>query len=164
MDSFQKQTFTRRITESNRSELIVVLYDIFFASIQEARKGFTEGRKGFSDDAESELNRAEQVLDHLRNDLSYTRQTRDLSLHLRALYDYCLKQLARSSYTGTLDGINESERIMKELYPAFVEVARQDSSRPLMQNTEKIVAGVTYGKNNLTEMTESYDPSRGYCV
>ena len=44
MDSRTKQDFTRRITQSNRSELVVVLYDICFSYLDEAEK---IGRKRF---------------------------------------------------------------------------------------------------------------------
>lgn len=42
MDSRTKQDFTRRITQSNRSELVVVLYDICFSYLDEAEKNLKE--------------------------------------------------------------------------------------------------------------------------
>ena len=44
MDSRTKQDFTRRITQSNRSELVVVLYDICFSYFDEAEKK-SEGKR-----------------------------------------------------------------------------------------------------------------------
>ena len=38
MDSRTKQDFTRRITQSNRSELVVVLYDIFLVGFSSSVK------------------------------------------------------------------------------------------------------------------------------
>ena len=37
MKQEQKQDFTRRISQSNRSELIVVIYDIIFAYMEDAK-------------------------------------------------------------------------------------------------------------------------------
>ena len=38
MNSNLKQEFTRRLTQCNKGELIVIMYDIVFAYIEEAQK------------------------------------------------------------------------------------------------------------------------------
>ena len=42
MDSRTKQDFTRRITQSNRSELVVVLYDNCFSYLDAAEQNLKE--------------------------------------------------------------------------------------------------------------------------
>ena len=50
---------------------------------------------------------------------------------------------------------------MKRLHASFVEVAKQDTSGPLMENIQHVYAGITYGKNDLVENCIS-DAQRGF--
>ena len=42
------------------------------------------------------------------------------------------------------------------------EVAKQDTSEPLMHNTQQVYAGMTYGKEQLNENFQESDTSRGF--
>ena len=54
------------------------------------------------------------------------------------------------------------EKVMGELREAFVAVAAEDTSAPLMANTQKYVAGYTYGRTDVKEMAVNFDISRGF--
>ena len=54
------------------------------------------------------------------------------------------------------------KREMQEAVQAFEEVSKEDHSLPLMENSEKVIAGMTYQKNNLTENYEIGNESRGF--
>ena len=55
--------------------------------------------------------------------------------------------------------------VMTKLKEAFEEVAKQDTSGPLMENTQQVYAGLTYGKGSLNEVLISGDEyNRGYRV
>ena len=57
----------------------------------------------------------------------------------------------------------EAEKILRRLYGSFVEVARQDTSEPLMRNTQQVYAGMTYGRASLNENYID-DDQRGFFV
>ena len=42
--------------------------------------------------------------------------------------------------------VNEVSGLMKKLRASFLEVSRQDTSEPLMKNTEKVYSGLTYSR------------------
>ena len=49
------------------------------------------------------------------------------------------------------------------LLESFEEVARQDESGPVMENTQQIYAGLTYGKDSLNEVfLQGDENSRGF--
>ena len=50
----------------------------------------------------------------------------------------------------------------KKLYTAFEQTMSQDTSAPLMSNTQHVYAGYTYGKNDLVETCQDFDASRGF--
>ena len=52
---------------------------------------------------------------------------------------------------------------MQKLGKSFAEIAKQDKSAPIMQNSQKVYAGLTYGKNSLNEVFfDKNQASRGF--
>lgn len=170
MNKEQVQVFTKRISDGNRSEIIVVLFDIFFAyesetkeallEIQRAKEARDYAKKIEATQAYREgIRHASMVLRHLEDDLDFRQ---DISNHLFTLYTYCERALARATYKMDASIFDQVEKIMGELREAFVEVAAADTSAPLMANTEKYVAGYTYGRTDVKEMAVNFDISRGF--
>ena len=170
MNKEQVQAFTKRISNGNRSEIIVVLFDIFQAyetdarhallEIQQAREEKNHEHKMTATQAYREgIRHASMVLRHLEDDLDFNS---DISKQLFTLYTYCERALARATYKEDLAIFDEVEKIMGELREAFVAVAAQDNSAPIMANTQKYVAGYTYGKTDVMEMAVNFDISRGF--
>ena len=155
MTKEDKIIFTRRITQGNRSDIIVVLFDIYFAYEEDARRALSsEDRQGFADS----LEHMEQVADHLKQALDFTYE---LSAQLFALYDYVHRCLAKAGYRHRDQELDEASGVMKELREAFIEVAKADDSASQMQNAQTVVAGYTYGRGSLNEVTEG-DRNRGF--
>jgi flagellar protein FliS len=49
------------------------------------------------------------------------------------------------------------------LKKGFVEVAKQDTRGPVMENTQQVYAGLTYGRNALNEvLVNANESSRGF--
>lgn len=156
MDSTQKQEFTRRISNSNRSEIIVVIYDIFFAYAQEAEDYYQQ--KDY-ESFKTALRRAEAAVCQLRDALDFHYP---VAKDLYRLYQFSLEQIAACFYKNDVEGISTAKKILNGLYTGFVEVAKQDNSEPLMKHTQQVVAGMTYQRGNLTETFQVSDTSRGF--
>ena len=161
MDAEKKQTYTRRIAASNKSELIVILYEIFFDYVAEAYEGYADGKHG-DEDSRAAIYHANDVLSHLIADLNFEPACRELSRSLFSIYHFCQRQLFDTLFLERDAGLREAEKLMRELYGSFKEAAKQDTSAPLMQNTQSTVAGYTYGRNDVTEMGTDLNPSRGF--
>ena len=58
--------------------------------------------------------------------------------------------------------VNEVSGLMKKLRASFLEVSRQDTSEPLMKNTEKVYSGLTYSRYGANEMAQDTLGNRGY--
>ena len=69
--------------------------------------------------------------------------------------------MAKAVIKKDLEELAGAEVVLMNLYEAFLEAAKQDHSNPLMQNTQQVYAGITYGRNNLTE-TFQEPASRGF--
>lgn len=156
MDKEQIVDFNRRISQSNRSELVVIMYDIFFAYTADAKMASEQGAHGDYKDA---IHSAQAVLDRLMAALNFEYP---VSRDLYKLYQFSKRELARALYENRLEGVLEAEKILKKLRASFVEVAAQDTSGPLMSNTQQVVAGMTYGRGSLTENFIGDGYNRGF--
>lgn len=157
-----KQEFTNRITHANRTELIVILYDMFDEYASEAERGYEDGGSG-DEESLANIRYASEVLKRLRDDLDFS-QGKDLCEHLYSIYTYCLEALAKATYNGKCDTIREARTLIKPLREAFSEISAQDVSQPMMSNVQERVAGYTYGKNDVNEADISPASNRGYLV
>lgn len=178
MTSEEKKTYVRRITEANATELIVVLYDMLIGDLSSAAEVLQgpevgeEAQKQLgmltivrtTESAMEDLMHAEQVVDQLRSVLSFKGEAAEMSRNLFSLYDYMLRCIARGIYLQTADPVREALRVAEPLREAFAVVAEQDTSAPLMKNTESTLAGMTYGRAGLSEISGDLSNNRGFLV
>lgn len=54
------------------------------------------------------------------------------------------------------------EAVITRLRDAYREVAAQDESTPVMENSQEIYAGLTYGRDSLTENMAYESTNRGF--
>lgn len=155
MKNYLKQEFTRRLSQCNSGELIVIMYDIVFAYIDEAKDAYEQG---LHEEYKAAIRKAQAAIDSLNHALDYKY---DIAKNLHQLYIYSKNNLAKAIYQNRLDALEETERILKRLYTSFCEAAKTDSSGPLMSNTQQVYAGITYGRMDLNENCIN-DTHRGF--
>ncbi len=156
MDHEQIQGFTRRLSQCNRGEMIIIVYDILFTYLEDAGKALEENDRNSYKYA---LRKAQDTLSELIGALDFHY---DLSKNLYSLYVFCRNELAKVMYEGKSDRLDTIEDILKHLYAGFKEAAKQDTSEPLMSNAQQVYAGMTYGKGQLTENYMEIDTHRGF--
>lgn len=157
MERSLKQEFTRRLSQCNKGQLIIITYDILFSYLGEAKSAYEQKNyEGYK----TAIRKAQACLDTLNQSLNYQYE---LSRNLHQLYVYAKNTLAKAIYQNRLDGLDEVEKILKSLYTSFCEAVKTDTSGPLMSNTQQVYAGITYGRK---ELNESFidDNHRGFFV
>ena len=158
MTDEKKKEFTRRLAQCNSSEMIVIEYDIFFTYLDDALEAFETGGEPFK----QAIRHADAVLERLQNALNFKYE---LAGQLYPLYNYSRRQLALAQATHKKKPISNARNVMKKLYDAFAQIAAEDQSGPVMQNTQAVYAGYTYGKHSLNEETfNGSEQSRGFLV
>ena len=147
--------YSMRISSANMSGIVVILYDMLKDDLSEAASDTG------SDEA---IDHAELVISHLRASLDFSKECYETSAQLLSLYDYVGRLLSaarlKKSERGRL--IEESLSVIDPLSEAFSEVASKDKRPPALENAEKTVAGMTYGRAGLSEETGNYDRNRGF--
>lgn len=149
-------TFTRKIAASNATGLIQVLFEIYFSYEQEALKALED------DDGKAyvlAVRQCSQVVRHLKDSLDFTYA---ISRELFPLYDFVERTLARAMYRKKKQDFEAAGRVMTSLSEAFAEIAAADDSEPLMQNTQEVTVGLTYGRTSLHESFGGQEENRGF--
>ena len=106
-----------------------------------------------------EVQKASECVNRLMETLNFEYE---IAKELYPVYRFCRDELAMALVKNDISRVENAEKILKNLYGAFEEVSKEDYSRPLMENSEKVIAGMTYQKNNLTENYEIGNESRGF--
>lgn len=152
-----KQDYTRRITSANKSQLVVILYDMFDQYLNDAKESINVNN--FSD-LHTEIRRARNVLSELiiSLDMKY-----EVSGNLYSVYRYIERLLIKADIKRISEPIDEARRLMGKLGDSFREVAKTDTDSPIMKNTEAVFAGITYGREDVNENAFT-GSNRGYLV
>lgn len=142
--------YTSKITSESMTGVICTMYEMFLEYLDEAVE---------KNDIELDACRkASRVLEHLKDSLDFSY---DISSNLFSLYDYCQREISRAMYLNEKEPLQNAKKVMKELSEAFSEVHKQDSGGAAMSNSQQITAGLTYGRNDLSEVM-SGDNNRGF--
>ena len=151
-----KQQFALRITQANKSELVVILYEMFLTYIGDAKDDLKDqDLKTFC----LNIQRARGCLKELMASLNYNYEP---ASSLLSLYIYINKLLVEADIHGEEKPLNESEKIMKRLHSAYDTVSKEDHSATVMDNAQTVYAGLTYSKNDLSVNLDEGRGSRGF--
>lgn len=158
MKKEQIQEFTRRISQSNRTSLVVVIYEIFLAYMEEAIEAAEKGdQAGFR----QAVGNAQPVVSELMSVLDHQFQ---VSQELYRLYKYVGSCLGRALAMNDPKELEGGKLVIEGLREAFSEISRTDDSPPLMRNAQQVYAGLTYGKYDINEVQEDAGGRRGFYV
>lgn len=159
MNQEQKREYTARVAQANRSELVVIIYELFLIAVDEAKEYFKEGK---SEEGCRCIKRAQGFLQELMGSLD---KRYEIAEDLMRLYRYVYEQLIFSNIRKKLVHGETVVEVMTKLKEAFVQVAREDHSSSVMENSQQVYAGLTYGKSSLNEvLLTGNESNRGFRV
>lgn len=142
------EKYKNRIINANASQIVVIVYEIIMENLEKIDN---------LNNKKLMLKNVELINELMHNlDFNY-----EISKELMRLYIYVEKQMISLSYKVDLETRDNLLKIIKNLYDAQLELSKQDMSEPIMQNTQSVYAGFTYGKNNLNETILNND-NRGF--
>ena len=151
----RKQEYTVRVSQANKTQLVVIIYEMLLDYLQDAKDAHTKGERELF---ESNLYKAENCIRELMASLHMEYAPAG---NLLSLYVYAVKELSRAILHNSIEEVVFVEKMMKKLHDAYESVSREDTSSPVMENTQSIYAGLTYGKNQLMESLSNEGSLRG---
>lgn len=157
MEKEMTQEYCARVTQANKTELIVIMYEIFQTETDYAKEAYENG------DIEtfvSSMKNAQKFLNELMGSLDYRYK---ISYELLSIYSFVNRTLLASIAKRRPVDLEGIQRVMENLRTAFEGISKEDKSGPLMENTQKIYAGLTYGRGVLNEIAFNVNEvNRGY--
>ena len=152
------QEYTLRITQSSRTQLVVIIYELILEYVEEARE--CHRQKDMESFAEA-LDKASGFIKELVGALDFQYE---ISRQLCSLYLYanrCLNTARRTKQTEELRGVDV---VIKGLKESFNTIAETDTSGPVMKNTQEVYEGFTYGKDSKNQVFQNGEGNRGFMV
>lgn len=158
MTSEIKQQFTFRISQANSTEMVVILYEMVLQYLTDAAGSMELGDfAGYQGAVRGARGCIEELLQSLH--LEY-----EPAPVLRQLYLFCLRRLAQAELRMHPELLQEVSGVITPLCDAYRQIAAQNTAGPVMQNAQVVYAGLTYGKNTLTENMADQSMNRGMLI
>ncbi len=158
MTKEMKQIFTRRITQANRTQLVVILYDMILTYLKDAAAA---QEVGCSQEFKKDMQCARNCISELRGSLDFNY---DLSRNLFAIYAFADRELAHDMQGISAQQLSQITGMFQKLRDAYHTISKEDQSQPVMENAQDVYAGFTYGRTDVNESLSHYGSARGYCV
>ena len=153
-----KQQFTFRISQANSTEMIVILYEMTLQYLADASElADQDDFAGY----QSAVLRARGCIGELLQSLHLEYEP---AAALRQLYLFCLRRLAQAEVRIHPELLQEVSGVITPLCDAYRQIAAQNTAGPVMQNAQVVYAGLTYGRNTLTENMADQSMNRGMLI
>ncbi len=146
-----KKEYTRKITQANRTQITVLTFEMALEYINDAENAAADA------DFDVAVKRSKKCVEQLLLSLDYKY---GISLTLMRIYNYVLHLYTRSLTHREFAHLAEARKLLGTLRDSFAEVAKNDTSLPLMKNTEEVYTGLTYGRNGVNSNVSDFN--RGF--
>ena len=158
MTKEKKSEYTLRITQANKAELIVILYEITIDYVEEAIAAASADNIG---SVSFSTANAIRCIEEMQQNLHFEY---DLAKSLNRLYTYMKSKLRAAYISGETDGLNEVLDKLKKLKESYEKIAPTDTSGPVMIHTQTVLSGMTYSKDKVLDELTNDTAGRGYRV
>lgn len=153
-----KQIFTRRITQANSTQLVVILYDMTLTYLKDAADAYDIGCE---EEFKKDMQCARNCIAELRNSLNFSY---DLSKTLFSIYAFADREIANNMSGVKTEHMTEIMQMFAKLREAYHTVSKEDTTQPLMENAQDVYAGFTYGRSDVNESLLYSSAGRGFCI
>ncbi|MBO4310363.1 MAG: flagellar export chaperone FliS [Lachnospiraceae bacterium] len=157
MTNEKKQAFTLRITSANSTELIEILYEMLLEYVEDAKVAI---EKNDIMEIHDSIRKARGCLKELMESIDFAY---DIAGYFMSLYAYVNKELLLAEIRKDVTVFDNVKVVIEPLRDAYTQLSQLDKSEPVMQNTQKITAGLTYSRGNINESIEEQN-NRGFYV
>lgn len=147
MEKKKAQEYSARIVQANRTELLVIIYEIIQEELSQAIEAYNNKDEQLF---QSSMKSAQKFLNELMGTLDYRYE---VAYNLMSVYKYVNKVIIEDLVKGQADQISECISMIGNLKAAYEGIVSQDHSGPVMENVQKLYAGLTYGKGTLNEIS-----------
>ena len=151
------QYYTRKIADSNPTEIIVIVYELIENYLDEA---IMSAKEDNFETFNSYIDKASKCINDLVESLDLQHE---IARNLMSIYMFVNKELSVAKVKKDRESVARIQAMLTKLKISFEELAKQDTSGAAMDNAQEVYAGLTYGRGSLNEST-TIESNRGYTV
>ncbi len=153
------KTFSYRISQASKTELVVIMYDMAQEYLKDAIQALNDDdRIGFCNN----IRQVKRVIDELSSglDMQY-----EIANELFVLYMQADKILIRCLARMDNEGLDKVVNMLNKLRESFYKLSKDDDSGPVLKNAQQVYAGLTYSSaGGSNEIYNDPVNNRGYSV
>jgi flagellar secretion chaperone FliS len=153
------KTFSYRISQASKTELVVIMYDMAQEYLKDAIQALNDDDKiGFCNN----IRQVKRVIDELSSglDMQY-----EIANEIFVLYMQADKILIRCLARMDNEGLDKVENMLNKLRESFYKLSKDDDSGPVLKNVQQVYAGLTYSSaGGSNEIYNDPVNNRGYSV
>lgn len=153
------KTFSYRISQASKTELVVIMYDMAQEYLKDAIQALNDDdRIGFCNN----IRQVKRVIDELSSglDMQY-----EIANELFVLYMQADKILIRCLARMDNEGLDKVVNMLNKLRESFYKLSKDDNSGPVLKNAQQVYAGLTYSSaGGSNEIYNDPVNNRGYSV
>lgn len=153
------KTFSYRISQASKTELVVIIYDMAQEYLKDAIQALNDDDKiGFCNN----IRQVKRVIDELSSglDMQY-----EIANELFVLYMQADKILIRCLARMDNEGLDKVGNMLNKLRESFYKLSKDDDSGPVLKNVQQVYAGLTYSSaGGSNEIYNDPVNNRGYSV
>jgi flagellar protein FliS len=153
------KTFSYRISQASKTELVVIMYDMAQEYLKDAIQALNDDDKiGFCNN----IRQVKRVIDELSSglDMQY-----EIANELFVLYMQADKILIRCLARMDNEGLDKVGNMLNKLRESFYKLSKDDDSGPVLKNVQQVYAGLTYSSaGGSNEIYNDPVNNRGYSV
>ena len=153
-----KQEYTLRITQANKTQLITILYEMILTYLDEAKTALDVEDKA---EYKAAIRKIRGCMNELTASLHFEYE---IAQNLLQLYLFINKELVHAGMHYDKENLEHVEAVIRPLRDAYKQIESQDISGPVMGNAQTVYAGLTYGRNTLSENIADPSANRGFFV
>jgi flagellar protein FliS len=148
--------YVARIGSANPVDLVAITCELILTHVGDAI-----GNPGDESEFTRHVELSSELLGTLIDSLN---MEYELSRTLFPLYLYVNKLLINAKLTGKTEPLDDVVKILTPIYSGWKELAENEiGAEPAMDNSQKIFAGVTYGREGLNEYIQE-DEKKSYMI
>ncbi len=145
MTKEQMDSFKLRITQAGIGELTVIMLEMEMQWIKDALQAYEDGKEELFLDC---VEKAQVVQQHLMDVLNMDNA---VARDVFSVFVFINKQLITAKIKKQPLDLERCFRMLKKFHASFCKVAETDTEGPIMADSEKVFAGLTYGSTGLVE-------------
>ena len=145
MTSEEMNVYKMRITQAGIGELTVIMLEMEMQWIREALEAYNSGDM---ENYISDIEKAQATQVELMNGLNLDNE---VSKDVYAVYVFFNKQLINSKIKRVPQELENILDMLAKYHESFSAIAATDNGGPVMDQSEKVYAGLTYGSGGLVE-------------